>query len=80
MTDIPQININSIDETPYNESILLFLAILHSNGGSVDVSYDALDQFEAASQGARYMIAIKLDDDKEMMTVIAQEIPEGRMN
>lgn len=80
MNNVPEIHLNSDDDTAYSESILLFLAILHSNGGSVDISYDDLDKFEDASQGARYMIAIRMDDINEKMTVIAQEIPEGRMN
>lgn len=78
MTDAPEI---SLDESnAVNESILLLLALLHSKGGSMDISYEDMDKFEGESASKRFMLGIKMDDEHEVLTVVAQEIYEGRMN
>lgn len=78
MTDTPEIIINEANAV--NDSILLLLALLHSHGGSMDISYEDMDKFEEDSQSKRFMLGIKMDDEHQVLTIIVQEIYEGRVN
>ena len=74
----PQIDIT--DSTPESEMVVLLLSLLYANGGEITLSYDELDAFEEASFNTHYLVAIRPDDDKEELTIIASPVHRELMN
>ena len=74
----PQIDITEM--TPESEMVVLLLSLLYANGGQITLSYDDIDAFEDASYNTHYVVAIRPDDDREELTIIASPIHRELMN